>query len=313
MNKKVGIIGGAGFIGSQITNVFLDNNFEVKVGTTNISMVEKYQHLMNLNSSHNLHISELDVTDKEVLRTFVSDCDIVIHSGTPFILDVEDPQTQLFDPTIKGTENFLEIIHATPGIGKVVFVASVASYNTNFPMPAGGRDFYESFDENSEKFTSIESHPYAQAKFIANQVVEKFIAENKDLNYEISSVSPVMVMGKSLSGREDSTSGGLQYLIKNMIAPDAFIQSLYDNDVPFSIVDVRDVAQAIFNSAITKGLHGKNHLLASEIYRVSDIHSMMNGRNAAHGPTKVYNSDLARRDLNMNFRPVIETLRYCCE
>ena len=55
-----------------------------------------------------------------------------------------------------------------------------------------------------------------------------------------------------------------------MIAPDAFIQSLYDNDVPFSIVDVRDVAQAIFNSAITKGLHGKNHLLASETYRVSD-------------------------------------------
>jgi dTDP-D-glucose 4,6-dehydratase len=83
MNKKVGIIGGAGFIGSQITNVFLDNNFEVKVGTTNISMVEKYQHLMNLNSSHNLHISELDVTDKEVLRTLYL---IVILSYTVELL-----------------------------------------------------------------------------------------------------------------------------------------------------------------------------------------------------------------------------------
>lgn len=313
MNKKVGIIGGAGFIGSHITKVFLENNYEVKVGTTDISKVEKYQHLMELPKADQLYISELDVTNKDALRKFVSDCDIVIHSGTPFILDVQDPKTQLFDPTIKGTENFLEIIHATAGIEKVVFVASVAAYNTNFPMPAGGRDFYDPFDEDSDKFTSVESHPYAQAKFIANQTVEKFIHENKDLHYEISSVSPVMVMGKSLSNREDSTSGGLQYLIKNKIAPDEFIQSLYDNDVPFAIVDVRDVAQATFNSATTKGLHGKNHLLASETYRVSDIHSMMNDDNAIQDGVTVYSNKLAQKELNMNFRPVNETLHYYCE
>lgn len=66
-----------------------------------------------------------------------------------------------------------------------------------------------------------------------------------------------MVMGKSLSNREDSTSSGLQFLIKNKIAPDDFIQALYDNDILFAIVNVEDVANATFKTATTMGLHGK--------------------------------------------------------
>lgn len=38
--KKVGIIGGSGFIGSYITKQFLDNGFEVKVSSTDISKEE---------------------------------------------------------------------------------------------------------------------------------------------------------------------------------------------------------------------------------------------------------------------------------
>ncbi len=306
--KKVGIIGGSGFIGSYITKAFLDHNYFVKVSATDITREDKYQHLMALNHSDNLHISELDVTDKTLLKDFVSDCDILIHSGTPFILDFQDAKTQLFDPTIKGTENFLEVISQTFGIEKIVFIASVAAWNTNFPMPAGTKSFTDTFDENDTKFTSSQSHPYAQAKFMANQVVEKFISDNSNSNFEISSVSPVMVMGKAMSNREDSTSGGLQFLIKNKIAPDDFIQSLYDNDVPFAIVDVQDVANAIFVTATTKGLHGKNYLLSSETYKVSDIHLMLNKHEPLEKPIIIYKNDLVKADLGISFRPVKETL-----
>ena len=137
--KKVGIIGGAGFIGSYITKRFLENGFDVKVSTTDISIKEKYEHLMELNFSDHLYISELNVEDKNQLREFVKDCDLIIHGGTPFQLDVKNPQSELFDPTIKGTENFLEVVNEIPSIEKVVFIASVAAWNTNFPMPAGGK------------------------------------------------------------------------------------------------------------------------------------------------------------------------------
>lgn len=305
--KKVGIIGGSGFIGSYITKTFLENNYQVKVSTTDISREDKYQHLMRFKNAEDLYISELDVTDKDQLEDFVTDCDYVIHGGTPFILDFQDAETQLFDPTIKGTQNFLEVIHKTPGIEKVVLIASVAGWNTNFPMPAGGKDIYDTFDETDARFTSTESHPYAQAKFIANQVVEQFIKDHPELPFEITSVSPVAVMGNALSLREDSTSSGLQFLIKNKMAPDDFIQFLYDNDVPFAMIDVADVALAIFKATTTKGLHGKDYLLSSETYKVSDMHEMLNGREPNSSAKIVYKNDLAKRDLGVSFRPVKET------
>jgi hypothetical protein len=306
--KKVGIIGGAGFIGSHITKQFLDHGFEVKASTTDISNERKYQHLMQLKNAKNLHICELDVTDKPALREFAMGCTIIIHSGTPFQLAVKDPQTELLDPTIKGTENFLEVVKETPSIKKVVFIASVAAWNTNFPMPAGGKGFTDTFDENEERFTSPESHPYAQAKFIANQTVEKFMEKHPDLAFEITSVSPVGVMGKPLSDREDSTSMGLQALIKDNIAPNDFIQSLYDNDVPFALVDVEDVAHAVFKAATIKGLHGKDYLLSSETYKVSDMHAMLNGLPPKEEAAVIYKNDLVKNDLGMGFRPVKETL-----
>ena len=306
--KKAGIIGGSGFIGSYITKTFLNHGYQVKVSATDITREDKYEHLMMLNHIDNLYISELDVTNKSALKDFVSDCDVVVHCGTPFILDVQDPQKQLFEPTIKGTENFLEVVNSTPSIEKVVLVASVAAYNTNFPLPAGGKAPTDTFSENDTPFTSEESHPYAQAKFIANQTVENFIMENQELSFEITSVSPVGVMGKSLSNREDSTSTGLQYLFKNKMAPNPFVQMLYDTNAEMALVDVKDVAEAVYKAATLSGLHGKNYLLSSESYPVSDISLMLNNQPPKNSGKIIYQNQLAERELGVHFQPVELTL-----
>lgn len=306
--KKVGIIGGSGFIGSHVTKLFLDHGFDVKVSTTDISREDKYQHLMQLKHTEKLQICEMNVENKKTLEDFVSNCDIVIHGGTPFILDFKDAEAQLFTPTIKGTENFLEVVKATKGIEKVVFIASVAGWNTNFPFPADGKNFADTFDETDTRFSSNASHPYAQAKFIANQLVEQFITENPNIPFEITTVSPTGVMGKALSTREDSTSGGLQFLIKNKIAPDDFMKMLFEDDIPFSLVDVQDVANAIFKAAMVKGIHGKDYLLTSETYKISDIHLMLNQKEPLAKGMIVYRNDLAMHDLNMYFKPVKDCL-----
>lgn len=306
--KIAGVIGGAGFIGSHITKKFLEEGYQVRVSVTDIHKSEKYKHLFNLKNSDNLNIRGLKLEDTETLQDFIKGCEIVVHSGTPFQLDVKDPQAELLNPTIKGTENFLEAISEAPNVEKVVFIASVAAWNTDFPMPASGKTFTDTFDEQDERFTSTLSHPYCQAKFIANQTVSNFIKDKPDALFEICSVSPVMVMGKSLSNRDDSTSTGLQFLIKNKIAPDDFIQSLYDNDVPFAIVDVADVADATYKAATIKGFHGKDYLLTSETYRISDIHEMLNHREPKAKAQIIYKNDLAKNDLGVQFRPVKETL-----
>ena len=306
--KKVGIIGGSGFIGSYITKQFLNNGFVVKVSSTDLSKKEKYQHLKSLGNADQLTISQLNVENKAQLNTFVEDCDIVIHGGTPFQLEVEDPQRDLFDPTIKGTENFLDVVHNAPKVKKVVLIASVAAYNTNFPLPAGGNQPSNSFSENDTPFTSKESHPYAQAKFIANETVTTFIKKHPKLNVEITSVSPVAVFGKSLSKREDSVSTGLQFLIKNKLAPNPFVQMLYDTDAEMAIVNVEDVADAVYKAANISGLHGKNYLLSSQSYPVSDVNLMLNNKSPKKHGKVIYQNHLAKRELGVPFQSVQKTL-----
>ncbi len=221
---------------------------------------------------------------------------------------MKDPKAELFDPTIKGTENFLEIVQQTPGIEKVVFIASVAAYNTNFPFFPDNKSEDELFTEADTPFMSEQSHPYGQAKFIANQTVDKFITDNPNLSFEITSVSPVGVMGKSLSERQDSTSTGLQFLFKNKIAPDPFFEMLYNNNIYWAVVDVEDVSEAIFKAATTKNLHGRNYILSSESYRISDVSLMLNNQAPIGEPRIFYSSGLVKNELSVILNPAILTL-----
>ena len=301
--KKVGIIGGAGFIGSYVTKQFLENGFKVKVSALDISNKEKYAHLSTLPHAENMELAPLDVQNLDQLKAFAAGCDILVHSGTPFQLEVEDLQRDLLDPTIKGTENFLRVVSETPSVKKVVFVASIAAHNTDFPMPAPGFAPDHVYSEKDKPYYSQESHPYCQAKYHADQVVRKFTQENPAPGFDIVTVSPVGVMGNQLSGREDSTSMGIQFLFKNKLAPNAFIQMFYDQDVYWALVDVADVAESVYKAATLPNLHGKNYLITSESYRVSDITLMLNGKAPAGQPQTVYSNALATKDLGVNFKP----------
>ncbi|MCB9302025.1 MAG: NAD-dependent epimerase/dehydratase family protein [Lewinellaceae bacterium] len=301
--KTVGIIGGAGFIGSYVTKQFLENGYRVKVSATDISNQEKYAHLSALKNAENMELAPLDVQHLDQLKAFTAGCDILVHCGTPFQLEVEDPQRDLLDPTIKGTENFLRVVSETPSVKKVVFVASVAAHNTDFPMPAPGFAPAHVYTEKDKPYCSQESHPYCQAKYYADQAVRKFTQENPAPGFDIVTVSPVGVMGNQLSARADSTSMGVQFLFKNKIAPNPFIQTFYDLDVSWALVDVADVAESVYKAAILPNLHGKHYLITSESYRVSDISLMLNGKEPAGQPTTVYSNALATQDLGIHFKP----------
>lgn len=306
--KTVGIIGGAGFIGSYNTLKFLKEGYKVKVSTTDISRKDKYEHLLQFDHNDHLEIVQMDVENVAELEAFLQGCQMVIHGGTPFQLDVKDTKTELFDPTIKGTENFLAAVQKTPGIEKVIFISSIASYNTNFPLNPRDMKETEQFDENDAPFMNDQNHPYALAKFMANEVVNTFISEHPDPGFEICSVSPVGVMGRSLSARQDSSSTGLQFLMKNMIAPNPFIQMLYDNNVYWAMVDVADVAEGVYKAAVTPGNHGKNYLLTCESWKVSDINLMLNHEPPLGPSLMFYKNYLAKKELGITFKPLMVTL-----
>jgi len=299
--QTVGIIGGSGFIGSYVTKIFLEENFIVKVSSTDLNNTSNYGHLKGLTNATNLQVFAMDLLDISSVEAFVKSCDIIVHAGTPFMLDVKDPQTELFEPTVKGTQIFLEVIAKTTGIEKVVFIASVAAWNTSFPLPAAGYPANHLFSEADTPYMNEQDHPYAQAKYLADQAVRKFITDHPELPFEITTLSPVMVIGNRLSSLEDSTSMGLQYLFKNKIAPNPFIEMMYANDVLFAVVDVRDVAESVYQAATRKGLHGKNYLISSESYKISDISLMLNKGEPVNEAALVYSNALAKKELDMAF------------
>jgi dihydroflavonol-4-reductase len=300
--KTAGIIGGSGYIGSYVTKTFLENGYRVKVSATDIKKKKKYDHLKMMTGAENLEIISLDTRDIESLRAFVEDCDIVIHGGTPFQLDVQDPVKELFEPTIKGTENFLKVVQESQSVKNVVIIASVGSYNTDYPMPVAGRPPDHLYTESDKPYLGEGSHPYAQSKYYADQAVRSFIANHPEVDVDIVSVYPTGVMGPALSGRDDSTSMGLQYLFKHKIAPNPFVQMLYDHDMEFAIVDVRDVAEGIYRAATIAGLHGKQYYLSNESWKVSDITRMLNNQPVVDKPRFVYSGKKAEQELGLSFK-----------
>jgi nucleoside-diphosphate-sugar epimerase len=203
------------------------------------------------------------------------------------------------------------VIAKTEGIKKVVLIASVAAWNTSFPLAPASYSSDHIFSEKDTPYIGEDDHPYTQAKYYADQAVRKFITDYPEIKFEISSVSPVLVIGNSLSKRQDSTSMGMQYLFKNKIAPNPFIEMMYANDVMFAMVDVRDVAESVFQAATRTGLHGKNYLLTSESYRISDISLMLNNQPPVADAATVYDNALAKNDLGVAFIAARETLNHC--
>lgn len=301
--KTIGITGGSGFIGSYVTKMFLEKDYKVKISVTDIDKKDKYQHLMKFDNSDNLEITTLNVSEITQLKEFATDCEILVHCGTPFQLEFEDPQKEIFDPTVKGTENLLRVISDIPSIKKVVFIASVAAYNTGYPMPVVNKSADHIYTEEDTPFIDNESHPYNQAKYYADQAVRKFIADNPDLGFEITSVFPMLVVGSPLSSRQDSTSVGLQFLIKNKMAPNPLMEMFFEHNIEFALVGVEDVAESIYKAATINGLHGKNYLLSSDSWRISDISLLLNNKSPEVNSRTVYSNKLATNDLGMKFKP----------
>lgn len=79
--KKIAIIGNSDYIEDDIVQLYLNNYFEVKVSTNDISKKEQYEHLMLLDNADRLYIAELNTQNKQHLIDFVIDCDAVTFTN----------------------------------------------------------------------------------------------------------------------------------------------------------------------------------------------------------------------------------------
>jgi UDP-glucose 4-epimerase len=105
---KIVVTGGAGFVGSHLTEVLLKRGCEVTI-LDNLSngFIENISHLLNRGNKVNL--IQGDVRDIEVCLKAVEGADVVFHEAAQInpVLAVEDPSYD-FEINARGTLNMLE-------------------------------------------------------------------------------------------------------------------------------------------------------------------------------------------------------------
>ncbi len=159
-NRKVLVTGGAGFIGSNLCEYLVTNDFKV-VALDNLATGHK--HNLDAIAAHpNFQFMEGDIRDIDTCRKAVAGCDFVLHQAALGSVprSIQDPITSN-DVNVGGFLNML-VASRDAGVKKMVYAASSSTYGDSKALPK--------IEENIGKPLS----PYAITKFVNELYADVF-------------------------------------------------------------------------------------------------------------------------------------------
>lgn len=243
--KNAGIIGGSEFIGNYITLKFLAEGYRVKVQVSEKKNMKKDSVFKRISANINLEISKTELTNEQQIHKFITDCDVLIHCGQPFQLDIESVEVPIYVPLIKNTNVLLKALQSNSSLKKVIFITSAMDFNPGyFSRP--------------EKITSqnnkqrLKSSTIEKARFHAEKAVYKILDSFPENFFEIVYISPVEVKNELLSNSTNSTSSGLQFLFRKNITPDACFDKLLKRQVIDRLTNINELPDKVFLAASQK-------------------------------------------------------------
>jgi len=197
------------------------------------------------NSKYPLELFEAVLLNEGSFRNAFQGCTFVFHTASPVITTkVDDPQLQILDPAIKGTQNVLKDAASVKTVKRLILTSSMAAICGNQAETNPSHVFSE-VDWNNDPTT-----PYSRSKVEAEKIAWEMIKSLAPM--ELVVINPSFVLGPTLSARTDSSSvSSFKQLIEGAFekggAP-AF---------NFGYVDVRDVSKAHILAAETSSANGR--------------------------------------------------------
>lgn len=264
--ETVLISGGSGFIASHIVKSFLDAGYKVRATVRSDSTKEKVKKIQKNHPNLSYAIvpdGQADGAYDEAVkgvdgvsqhRSFqqlfsLANQAQVIHTASPFVLQVEDNERDLLKPAIQGTVGILKSIKANaPNVKRVVITSSFASI---LDLDKGARVGYTYTEKDWNPVTrefaqksTDGSVGYCASKTLAEKAAWSFIETEKP-NFDLATICPPMVYGPAVPDSIQSLD--LDKL--NTSSSDIYrLMNGSSTEVPdtafFAFVDVRDVAEA---------------------------------------------------------------------
>ncbi|XP_074267825.1 cinnamoyl-CoA reductase 2 [Silene latifolia] len=136
ISEVVSVTGGSGYIGSCLVSLLLDRGYTVHATVKHLNDENETKHLQSLQGADTrLRLFQIDLLDYESILAAVTGTSGVFHLASPCIVDqVQDPQSQLLDPAVKGTHNVLTAAKEA-GVKRVVVTSSVSAIHPSPTWP----------------------------------------------------------------------------------------------------------------------------------------------------------------------------------
>jgi UDP-glucose 4-epimerase len=126
--NKVIVTGGAGFIGSNLTDTLVERGFDVHVIDNLVGGKKE-----NVNKKAKLHV--LDITDLDAIKPIFKGADAVFHlAALPRVQYSIEYPVETHEANITGTLNVL-VASKEAGIKKVIYSASSSAYGDQPKLP----------------------------------------------------------------------------------------------------------------------------------------------------------------------------------
>ncbi|XP_057502140.1 cinnamoyl-CoA reductase 1-like isoform X2 [Actinidia eriantha] len=303
--ERVCVTGAGGYVASWLVKFLLLKGYMVHGTVRDPCDEKKNGHLKKLeNASKNLQLFKTDLLDFEGLCEAVGRCRGVFHvaSPVPSSFDLSNPEVEVLQPAITGTQNVLNACLKAK-VNKVVVVSSVAAVTLNPNWPKD-QDMDEQCWSDTEFCKSIKMW-YCLGKTIAETEAIEFGRRN-ELN--IVTICPSIVIGPMLQSTLNASSLFLLRYFKDGS------DTVEGQDCP--IVDVRDVAEVlllVYEKPEADGRYICSSYMIQTQVLVEKLKAMypnynypINFTEAKEEPKLISSKKL--QDLGWKYRPLEETI-----
>jgi dihydroflavonol-4-reductase len=224
---RVLVTGATGFIAAHTIADLLAQGYEVRGTVRSRANALREAALARLPGAERLELVEADLLDAASFEAPARGCDAVLHMASPYAINVKDPQRDLVDPAVKGTQAVLAAA-AKAGVRRVVLTSSVAAITDEPPAHA-----LTEADWNEK--SSLTRNPYYFSKTLAERAAWRFMDEDKP-GFDLVVINPFVVVGPSYTRALNESNKMLADLTKG-VYPGVLA-------LTWGFVDVRDVARA---------------------------------------------------------------------
>lgn len=245
------VTGATGYVAGWLVKRLLEEGHTVHATVRQPNHQKKRAHLDELEEKlpGTLKIFQADLLEEGAFAQAMEGCSVVFHTASPFTLKVKDPQKELIDPAVKGTENVLRQANKTPSVQRVVLTSSCAAIFTDAidtqQVREGG---ITEADWNTT--ASLDYQPYSYSKTLAERRAWEMAEDQQQ--WDLVAINPSFVLGPALQkGSVTSES----YKVLRQLGDGTMKMGV--PRLGIGLVDVRDVAEAHYRAAFTPAAQGR--------------------------------------------------------